>query len=239
MFHPNAPFLYQLAALVVLFVLCQSAFFLWKAWRRAKAIGLSTSILRKTLLSTTVFTLAPAFAIFLGIVSLSRFLGLPLPWMRLSVIGAISYELPAASTAAQAVSVSLSDTIQDKEAFASIAWVMTLGIIPGPLLVPLLQKRLRTGLAQLKAKDEAWSTHFMDALFLGMISAFLGLVFAPLAEEGLAGIVPLLVLLTSALTVSLIGLLIKRFHWKGLTHYAIPVSMLVGMASALLYSRLF
>ena len=31
---------------------------------------------------------------------LSKFLGIPLPWIRMSVIGALTYELPAAESAA-------------------------------------------------------------------------------------------------------------------------------------------
>lgn len=61
--------------------------------------------------------------------------------------------------------------------FSAIAWVMTLGIIPGVLYIPFLMKRIQGGLSRLKSRDEAWSAIFMDALFLGMISAFLGMIF--------------------------------------------------------------
>ena len=88
------------------------------------------SQVKKTIVSTAIFTIAPAVSILLGIVTLSKFLGLPLPWIRLSVVGAITYELPAATSTAKALGISLSDMITDPKVYSAIAWVMTLGIMP-------------------------------------------------------------------------------------------------------------
>jgi carboxypeptidase PM20D1 len=130
-FNPNSTFLYTLAAVVILFVIAQSVFFLIRAYRRGVAVGMDKKVLNRTIVSTAVFTVAPAISILLGVITLSKFLGIPLPWIRLSIIGAITYELPAATTTAQALDVSLSETITDPEVYSAIAWVMTLGIIPG------------------------------------------------------------------------------------------------------------
>ena len=43
-------------------------------------------------MSSAVFTIAPAVAILLGVITLSKALGLPLPWLRLSVVGALTYD---------------------------------------------------------------------------------------------------------------------------------------------------
>ena len=90
-FQVNSPFLYAVTAVVILFVLAQSVFFLVRAARRAKQLGISGAVVRKTIASTAVFTIAPAVAILLGVITLSKFLGLPLPWLRLSVLGALTY----------------------------------------------------------------------------------------------------------------------------------------------------
>ena len=92
-FHPNSTFLYGIAVLVILFVLAQSAFFLVRSYRRGKELGISAQRLKKTILSTAVFTIAPAISFLLGVVTLAKFLGIPLPWIRMSVIGAITYEV--------------------------------------------------------------------------------------------------------------------------------------------------
>ena len=131
MFDPNSTFLFILAGLVILFVIAQSVFFLVRAWRRGRALGMDMKQIRKTILSTAIFTFAPAVSILLGVITLSKFLGLPLPWLRLSVIGAITYELPAATTTANALGITaLSETITDPQVYTAIAWVMTLGIFP-------------------------------------------------------------------------------------------------------------
>ena len=101
-FNVNSLFLYIVAICVIVFVLAQSGFFLVRSYRRGKELGISTAKLRKTIISTAVFTIAPAVSILIGIVTLSKFLGIPLPWIRMSVIGAITYELPAATSTANA-----------------------------------------------------------------------------------------------------------------------------------------
>lgn len=120
-FNPNSTFLFGIAAIVILFVIAQSVFFMVRAYRRAKVIGMDTKQIRKTILSTALFTIAPAVSILLGVVTLSKFLGLPLPWIRLSVIGAITYELPAATSTATALHASLSETIMDPKVYSAIA----------------------------------------------------------------------------------------------------------------------
>ena len=77
-FSTNSSFLYVLAVCVIVFVLAQSVYFLIRAYRRGKAIGMETEVLKKTVLSTAVFTIAPAISILLGVVTLSKFLGIPL-----------------------------------------------------------------------------------------------------------------------------------------------------------------
>lgn len=142
-FSVNSSFLYIVASGIVVFVLAQSIFFLVRAYRRGKELGMDKKVLNKTILSTTIFTIAPAVSILLGVVTLSKFLGIPLPWIRMSVIGAITYELPAATSTANALGISLSETITDPKTYTAIAWVMTLGIMPSIILPPILMKKFR------------------------------------------------------------------------------------------------
>ncbi len=231
-FSPNNPDLFVLVGIVIAFVLAQSLFFTVRAWRRGLALGITSDTMRRTVLSSAVFSIAPAISILLGIFSLSKFLGFALPWLRLSVIGAITYELPAASAAASSMAVDMSETVSDPLVFAVIAWVMTLGIIPGPILVPLFGKKIESGIIKLKNKDGKWGTIFMDALFLGMISAFLGMIFADIST-GLVGWIPVFVMLTSSVLMLICGALYKKFNVKWLKDFAMPISMLGSMFLAL------
>ena len=232
-FSPNSTFMYILAVLVVLFVLAQSAFFLVRAYRRALELGVSAEKLKKTIVSTAVFTIAPAVSILLGVVTLSKFLGIPLPWIRMSVIGALTYELPAATSTANALGISLSEMVADAKVYTAIAWVMTLGILPSIILPPLLMKRIQGGVVKLKNKDEKWGDIFMTSMFLGMISAFLGMVFADV-RKGIAGFIPIFVLLVSAGLMILCGVLIRKKNMKWLETYAMAISMVGAMIFAVI-----
>ncbi len=237
-FSTNSVFLYVLAACVIIFVLAQSVFFLIRSIRRAKAINMKMPVIWKTIGSTAIFTLAPAFSILLGVVTLSQFLGLPLPWIRLSVIGAITYELPAATSTAKALNISLSEMIKDPKIYTAIAWVMTLGILPSVVGTPLLIKKIQKGVVKIQTKDAKWGEIFMTSLFMGMISAFSGMVFSHL-REGLKGLLPVAVLAVSALIMCICGLLIKKCKISWLENYAMPFSMLISMAFAVIAAPLF
>ena len=228
-FNVNSSFLYTLTIIVILFVLAQSTFFLIKAWRQAKKIGMDVSVLKRTVSSSAIFSIAPSVSILLGVITLSKFLGLPLPWLRLSVVGALTYELPAASAAAVATNASIATTVTDPSVFATIAWVMTLGIILSLIIPAIALKKIQSGVLKIGAKDKKWGEVFMSALFLGMISAFLGLVFKDVST-GLVGWIPIFVLLCSALLMIILGTLVKKYKVQWLENYALPFSMLGAMA---------
>ena len=232
-FTPNSSFMYIVAVCVIIFVLAQSVFFLVRAYRRGTQMGISAAKLKKTVVSTAVFTIAPAISILIGIVTLSKFLGIPLPWIRMSVIGALTYELPAATSTANALGISLSQMVTDPKVYSAIAWVMTLGIMPSIILPPILMKKIQGGMLKIKNKDSKWGDLFMTSMFLGMISAFLGMVFADV-RTGLSGWIPVFVLLVSAALMGILGLLIKKCNLKWLETYALAISMVGAMVFAAL-----
>ena len=236
-FSVNDSFLYIVTAAVVIFVLAQSVFFLVKAIRRAGELGIARTTIRRTISSTALFTIAPAVAILISVITLSAFLGLPFPWLRLSVLGALTYELPAATTTAGAMGLSTSVPVTDASAFTAIAWVMTLGIMPGIVLVLFGLRKIQKGVLTLKSRDEKWGAIFMDSLFLGMISAFLGLVFANVSK-GLAGWTPVAVAMVSAACMAVCGILIKKCGVRWLEQYALPLCMLAAMAASIPLARL-
>ena len=139
---------------------------------------------------------------------------------------------PAAASAAQAVGMDLSQLITDPKVFAAIAWVMTLGIVPGTILVPAFGKKIENGIMRIRSKDEKWGGLFMSALFLGMISAFLGMVFGTI-REGLRGWIPFFVMVVSAILMCVCALFVKVLKWKWMEQYALPLSMLGGMFLAI------
>lgn len=236
-FRVNHPILFLIAGIVVLAVLMQSVFFLRKAWRHGKEIGMPMDKLKRVAISTAVFTIAPALAIVISVISLSKKLGIPLPWMRLSVVGAITYETPAAANALSAMGLEWAQITElTATQYVTVASVMTMGIMVGIWLVPVVGKKLIGGMINLEKRDKKWGEIFSASLFLGMISAFLGYVFDDFTDVfhgDMKGLIPPAVMLVSALMMGICALALKKLKWRWMNDYALPISLLVGMISAI------
>ena len=262
-FSVNHPILYVIVALLVAVVLGQSVYFLVKALRRSKELGMDQTKVKKTMKTAAVFTIAPAVAIVVSVAILSKKLGLPLPWLRLSVVGSMSYETIAANNALSAMALSLGSSAElTAQQYLNVLLVMTISIMVGIWLVPVIGKKLQTGMSKLSNQDAKWADIFQGALFIGMISAFLGFVFCnvsrlwnavdgyvteyetiynevgekikqPVQYTATSGLVPVCVMVISALTMVICGLAMRKPKLKWLSEYALPISLIVGMAAAI------
>lgn len=244
-FSLNSPVIFALVAVVIGVVIAQSIFFLIKAYKRGLELGMEKSVLNDTIKRSAIFTIAPAVAIFMGVVSLVRMLGLALPWLRLSIIGAVTYELPAAKSALEALGV---QEIGDAKQFVTVAMVMTFGIAASLIIAPITCKTITKGMMKVKDKDKKWMDLLMNSMFVGMLSAFLGyivcdlgLVYETLADGTkslafhyqLEHWIPVFVMAISAGLMAICGLLLKKFKWKWINDYALPISMIGSMALAI------
>ena len=177
-FSTNHPILFLLAGVLIAVVLAQSVYFLLKAIKRSKELGMDQTKIRKTIKTAAVFTIAPAVSIVISVITLAKSLGIPLPWLRLSVVGSLSYEAIAASNAVGAMGLELGKISElTAQQFINISLVMTISIMMGIWLMPVIGKKLLGGMSKLEAKDKKWSEIFQNAMFIGMIAAFLGFVF--------------------------------------------------------------
>ena len=240
-FHVNHPILFLLAGIIVAAVLAQSVYFLAKALSRSKELGMDQKKIRKTIKTAAVSTIATAVSIVISVIALSKSLGIPLPWLRLSVVGSLSYEAIAAGNAVSAMGLTLGkiDSLTAQQ-FVNISLVMTLSIMVGIWLVPAIGKKLLGGMTTLENRDAKWVDIFQNAMFIGMISTFLGYVFcdfsrlwAPGDYTATSGLVPVCVMAVSALVMLVCGLLMKKYKWAWVNDYALPISLVLGMASAI------
>ena len=235
-FNVNNPIIFILVGVIILAVLGQSAFFLIRALKRAKEKGMDMTRIKKTITGSAIATIAPAVSILVGVVTLSKSLGIALPWLRLSVIGSLSYETIAAERAVSELGQGLGQEINNPSAFVTVVWVMTLGILIGLILAPLLTKRIQGGMNKIGMKDKKWAETFNNAMFLGMISAFLGYVFCDFTnvfKGDTSALIPVFVMLVSAVIMVICGVSSSRFKIAWLTDYALPLSLVGGMASAI------
>ena len=136
-FSENHWLLFLIAGILVAVVLGQSVYFLVKALRRSKQLGMDQKKIRKTIRTAAIFTIAPAVAIIISIITLSKKLGLALPWLRLSVVGSMSYETVAANNALSAMGQSLGNPNPlTAQQYLNVLIVMTISIMMGIWLVP-------------------------------------------------------------------------------------------------------
>ncbi len=239
-FDVNSPILFVMVGIIIAVVMAQSVFFLVRAWRRAKAIGMDPQKLKKIARTAVIFTIAPAIAILVGVITLSKALGTPIPWLRLSVIGSLSYETIAATNTLQAMGLSLGSSDLTASQFVSVLFVMTISILVGIWLAPVVGRKLQKGMSNLEKKDARWSDTIINAMFIGMISAFLGFVFCDVTNitaTNKSGLIPVLVMLVSAVVMAIAGIFAKKFHWRWIADYALPLSLVIGMACAIPFTN--
>ena len=230
----NSPQLYAIVAIVLLVMTVVCTVFLVKSYRAGVKLGMDRKVLRRTITASATFTLLPSISILLGVIALSGSLGVPLSWLRLSVIGSLQYELNVAEIAAQSVGLSgLRLEELSSEAFITIALVMTVGILGGILCCIFF---LKGYLGRLKAKPKKESSgkpgfgaHATTALFVGLCATFVG---SYVGRAVHADWMPLAVALIAG---AVMGVLEYLTHKKGmvwLENFSLAASMLAAMAAA-------
>lgn len=156
-FNPDSWVMYLMYALIVVFISAEAIFYLVKSVKKAKQIGMDMIKIKKVIKTSASFSVLPAIGIGIGVVTLIGSLGITVPAIRLSVIGALQYETQMADGAAKAITGSTDGltlliqrgvTAQD---YATIVTLMTVAIIAGPILVVLFYKKLQPKLAKLGA----------------------------------------------------------------------------------------
>lgn len=156
-FNPDSWVMYLMYALIVVFISAEAIFYLVKSVKKAKQIGMDMTKIKKVIKTSASFSVLPAIGIGIGVVTLIGSLGITVPAIRLSVIGALQYETQMADGAAKAITGSTDGltlliqrgvTAQD---YATIVTLMTVAIVAGPVLVVLFYKKLQPKLAKLGA----------------------------------------------------------------------------------------
>ena len=271
----NSWWMYMLGVIVVVFVLAGCIFFILRAFKDAKKKGMDQKKLKKVVINSAIFTILPSISILIGVVTLSGTLGVPLPWIRLSVIGALHYEGAAVKTALEEFGV---EKITSNEIFVTIAWVMTLGILTGPLFCLFGFKAYdKKVLAKAKAapKEEAveevkedaeptveetpkkpkkkFGSIIFNAVFIAMVSSFLAVDATKILKVGKLGekteegtiiqpmdtFIPLIVIGVTFFFMFIFDILERKCKQKWLGSFALGLSMILGMASAVLANYIY
>ncbi len=238
----NGSGIYLICGGIVLFIAAVCVVFLVRAWRAGKALGMDTVRMKRAVTSSATFSLLPSVGILLGVLALSGSLGIPWPWLRLSVIGALHYETQVAGAAAEQVGITLSPEAMTTQAFATIALLMSICIMWGMILATLFNKRYLKRLQSRGPENKSgggFGDLAMVAMFIGMVSAYIGSYLGGyISGNGrftfTGSWTPLLVAAVAALAMAGFTWLAEKKHWDWLDNFSIAGSMLLGMLSAVL-----
>lgn len=228
----NSNYIFKIGAIVIAFVFIQSIIFLRKAWSEGKKIGLSKEKMTSAVKSSAVFSIVPSLPILIALIAMVPVLGLPFPWIRLSIIGSAPYELMSAEIGATSMGISgIGSPNYTAEVFANSIWVMSVGIIWGLLICILFLKKIQNRMTDMKKQDSAWGEIFISALYFGVLSVFIG-------QPIVAGGVPLLTMVSAAVIMLVLMYLINRFNIKWLNSFALSFSMVGAMVLAIVFSKI-
>ena len=230
---------YVLGAIIAAIIIAMSVVFLVKAARRAKAIGMDKKIVTETIKNSALFSIIPSIPIVIGIGIMMQFLGLAIPWIRLSVIGALQYEILAMDQAGVT-------TATDNTAIATACVVMTISII----FNAIFYKKYQNKLLELQEKNERKMNAITGALLGGMLAGIMSAIImggffginAPVTDaSGITtyGEITLITLAASVILMGLCGVILLVFKQKWIESYALPISILGSLAIAFAFIPVF
>lgn len=243
----NSTKMYALAATIIGIVCLQAFIFLIRAWKHGKEIGMDKKVMKKTIISSVTFTVLPSVAILIGVLALAPSLGIPLPWTRLSVVGSLQYEGPAANNIAKSLGLGeLPSEFMTPSAFASIALGMTMGVISTSVFILFFYKSYQKKITKTATKDTKLTDVIFCAGFMGMVAAYVGDAVGKLRTITLSdgtlrpsNVLYVIALLVSAAFMAFFTYLIKKKKMAWLENYAFAFSMLLGMIASVIGQFIF
>jgi len=144
------------------------------------------------------------------------------------------YENMAADTVARAAGLSgIADPAFNLDIFAVAMWVMTAGIIWGIVFNIFFMKSLDKFSKKAKASNNTFVPVVSSALFIGMLS----LLAAPHLTNFGGNPAGIVAFIAAAIAVVICGQIAKVTKIKAIGEFSLPISLLVGMAAAIVFSN--
>jgi hypothetical protein len=218
----------------VIFVLIQAVLFIKVSWKRGLELGIKPATMKKAMTNAAVFSVVPSLPIVVMLMVLTVNLGQYFPWLRLSVVGSAAYENMAADIVSKASGLSgIADPRFDLPIFTMAMWVMSVGIIWGIVFNIFFMKSLDRFSKKVKGSNNRFIPILSSALFIGMLS----LMSAPYITNA-ENITAIVSFASAAVTVLLCGQVTKATNIRIIDDFSLPISLIVGMASAIVYTSI-
>ena len=231
----NSNTMFFMCALVVLFVMLQAVLFIKVAWKRGTEIGIERPVMKKAMTNAALFSVIPSLPIVIMLMVLSVNLGQYFTWLRLSVVGSATYENMAADIVAKVSGLAgIADPGFDIPIFTMAMWVMSVGIIWGIVFNIFFMKSLDKFSKKAKESKSHFIPVLSGALFIGMLA----LMSAPYITNT-KNTTAIVSFISAAIAVLLCGKASKVSGIKMIDEFSLPISLIIGMASAIVYTSAF
>lgn len=129
----NSPVFWVACLPPVAIVMIECILFLKKSLKQADDLGISKNLVKQSITSSCITAIGPCLVVIATVLSLISYVGVPLAWMRNSIIGNAQEELLAANFAADGMGMNLNDALANGtlslEFFSTAAFVMAAGMV--------------------------------------------------------------------------------------------------------------
>ncbi len=230
----NSNLLFFICLIPIVIVIIQSIMFLRLSRKEAKNLNIPDETIKKVIANSAIFSIVPSLPILITLAILMPVLGKFIPWLRLSVIGSAMYESMAADITIKSFGLGgLGAAELTPTVFVGIIWVMTLAILVSPVLNVVLLKSYDSKLKSFR-KSGGFMAAAVGSLFIGML-AIMGVptLFNFKNPVGIG------VSVISGVVIILFDRIAKATGNKVLSEFSFPLSMVIGMVSAIFLVKLF
>jgi len=230
----NSPILFIVVLVPLLICAFQAVYYWWLGSKEVKIRELPKGTVKKVVVNSAIVSIIPSLPIVITLAVMMPIMGKYIPWLRLSVMGSAAYESIAAETAVKAFGLGSLGTAQiTPSVFVSIVWVMTLGVMTSSILCVLFLKSYDKKLKTFKEKGG-----FLAIAGGALLIGILAILFIPylVNVKNPVGIIAAVIAGGFAL---LFEFLSKKTKNQALTQFAFPISLILGMVSAVFFNGMF
>lgn len=233
----NGKLLYLLVIAGLSFIAWYCFWMIKNGSKRAEELGVSKQAIKDLIKGTITFSIVPSLSVVVGLFTLSTALGVPWAWFRLSVLGAVGYELTAADIAATAAgfeSINAVVASGDPSVAGIIMLAMSSGIIGGCVFTVLLSEPIHSGMSGLNAK---WGVN--GAIVLGCLTLAMLAVMVPRRTFVMGAASTAVFITSAAITYAIRALSAKNPNFKWMRDFTMAFALILGMASTLIWQMIF
>jgi hypothetical protein len=210
------------AIFLISFVLIQTLGFMKKGWNEALRLGVSKEDLKKTVKNSIGISILPSIPIVITAFVMITCLGVPLSWLRTTLIGSEGMELLCATMVAESVGVQFSPAGMNTTAYVNGAWVMTIGASICLLYAIIFVKPICSKIDKIRNKDAKWVTIFS-------LCAIVAIMSESVVSNSKKGPIQFICVISCFIFSYLFNVISKKEKLGWVQEFAFPVTLILGL----------